>query len=155
MVKSKYDAMLRCADQYYYVSMILQKKENECEKKEDYSFTMNTVVPRAVIAAIACEIYLKALIYCQGTAPQPKRGHNLFDLYKKLNQEDKEWCEKEFNKWIGNSDLITELREHSEIFTDFRYMYEIGWIHNDLNHVRVGTLTKFMKLLREVCQKYK
>ena len=157
MEKSKYIAMLETADQYYNVSVMLQNEQAKWEGKDDYSFTVHTVVPRAVIATIACEIYLKALIYLQGNNNEPEHGHDLLALYNKLDKADRDWCEKEFNKSIGdkNSNLITELSEHNRVFVDIRYMYEIGWIHNRLNHVRVGSLTRFMKLLRSICQKYK
>ena len=158
----KYKQMVKTGDQYCFTIVFLQKRMNESEAKDDYEFTVNTLFPRIVIAGIACEIYLKALIYLK-EGKFPDKTHHLEELFKKIEDSDKQWCEQEFNKWIKEkSDFYTELKNFDYDFVDWRYPYEFGWDDGSgttsnkpiKSRVRPGSTTKFMKLLRELCIKY-
>ena len=77
--------------------------------------------PVIVNGCLACEIYLKVLLYKQG---KTREGHNVKRLFKllKVSQRDN------IIKYIGgdNANFINDLKSISKGFVNARYCYEKG-----------------------------
>lgn len=90
------------------------------------------------LAGLACEIYLKSLIYYDARNRGKKLGtHDLCDLFRRISQESKETIRREIN------DIDELLPSLSVLFKDLRYDFE-------LNHIAGKYLTVFdlMKVLK-------
>lgn len=120
-LKSKVDIdindMIRCANEFYTIS---QNKK--------------TFIPNFAILAFACELYMKTILFYY-TKDFPK-GHDLKHLYieisKYFNKSEfikifAEQMRKLFDNYsIENSEqsLIETLRRNSNMFEDWRYLFE-------------------------------
>ncbi|WP_316718980.1 HEPN domain-containing protein [Terrisporobacter petrolearius] len=75
-------------------------------------------IPYMVNSAFACEIFLKAIL--EQKRIKYGKNHMLYELYKLLPKEIKEHLERVINE----KDFDKKLRDCSNVFVDFRYIYE-------------------------------
>ena len=92
------------------------------------------------LAGLACEIYLKSLIYYDARNSGKKLGtHDLWDLFRRISQNRKEAIRREINDIDG---LLPTL---SELFPRLRYDYEFNHIEGE--YLTVFDLMKVLKTL--------
>ena len=71
------------------------------------------------LAALACELYLKSLIYSDGNQKTAEKRHDLYSLYNKLSQNKKNRI-LELTK-ENESNFMKKLDENKNVFIRFRY----------------------------------
>ncbi len=110
--------------------------------------------PFLVNKAFACEVYLKFILleYNIGFKDlKGKNGHNLLKLYEKIPLDFKNSLLKYVSSrgTLTNESLIRKLENVSEVFTEWRYIYEkFDGISTDF-----GFLDTFCNFLDESCKK--
>lgn len=142
--------IINTANKYCYCVNILDKKANE--RIDEY---IQVVFPLITFSSLTCEVYLKALVY-KNTGSLPK-GHNLRKLYNNIAATEQQELKKKFNEWIGDrGSFDEEIDRLSEIFVQWRYLYEQGWVvPEDHRGVRLGSLVMIMNILHDICNEYK
>lgn len=155
MEQYRYRKMVETANCYYYGAKYLIAESNKYENDKRYDIVMKFTFPKITLASIACEIYLKALVYRKHDKLE-RNEHNLEKLFIQIDDDDKKWCEENFNRWIGDrSNFNTELTSIKKAYTQWRYIYEKGWTNNTSpGSIIPGSVSQFMELLKQISEKY-
>ena len=96
------------------------------------------ISPTISCLSFACELYLKSII------PERRKSHHLYELFKKLHQNDKD-CILEKYKTISNRDskqFIIYIDKLSRAFEDWRYIFE-----QNLSAISIGILINIANCL--------
>ena len=115
--------------------------------------TASHLTANMVNSALACEIFLKALLVSYGTnLSELQDEHRLKELWKRYRKKDKYMArkiEKSINRWFrtkNNTLFYKFLKESSSVFVNWRYIYEF-----DGAEINSHFLRGFRSILREVC----
>jgi hypothetical protein len=115
----------RTADEYQEIALLCH------EHKKAWGGSIN--------AALAIEIYLKSFLseevktligddIYQGSK-KTKTGHNLFELYNKIDSNLQSLLCEQYNLINSNSDLPDLLKQYKDVFLKSRYIHEINAIY--------------------------
>ena len=92
------------------------------EFKNDYSFETHMS-----LAGLACEIYLKSLLFLENDFEADKRKeHSLASLFNMISEVMQEKIVSTFNKCRGSLCFEEEIRRHAKVFAYVRYPYELN-----------------------------
>ena len=109
--------------------------------------------PEIVNAAFACEVFMKALLRFYDIPY--KREHKIKNLFEILPSEMKDSLKSELKKCGGEAWLDLWGRENieniSNVFTEWRYLFEQDWSKNSSMHVDITFLLDLQSVLREMC----
>lgn len=154
MKKGKYTNIVDTANNYYYAVRVLCEKIKGSEATDSLSEYMQLIFPIINIGALACELFLKALIYKDENYFET--GHDLTELFKLVSEGDKAWCQEKFAEKIsGNTDFGTEVDSIKVAYTSWRYLYERGSSEKDKKPIRPDSIICLMEILHDLCKKYK
>lgn len=153
MENKKFISIVDLANRYCYCVNILNGRGgSELQNIEE---RMRVVFPVITFGCLTCEMYLKALAY--KNSGELCGGHDLSILFDKLSVDEQNRCKTEFNQWLGDSgDFDKEIEKIKLAFIEWRYLYERGWTQNDYHSgIKSGSITRFMKILHDICNEYK
>lgn len=153
MENEKFIDIVDVANKYCYCVNILDQRGGlDLQNIEE---RMRVVFPLITFGCLTCEMYLKALVYKNNG--ELCEGHDLSILFDKLSDEEQNRCKTEFNQWLGkDGDFDKELERIKSAFIAWRYLYERGWTQDDDNSgIEPESITKFMKILHDICNEYK
>lgn len=154
MDKEKYTNIVDTANNYYYAVRVLCEKIEGSEATDSLSEYMQLIFPIINIGALACELFLKALIYKDENYLET--GHDLAELFKLVSEGDKVWCQEKFAEKIsGNTDFDTEIDSIKVAYTSWRYLYERGSSEKDKKPIKPDSIICLMEILHDLCKKYK
>lgn len=115
--------------------------------------TASHLTANMVNSALACEIFLKALLVSYGTnLSELQDEHRLKELWKRYQEKDENMAkriEMNINEWFRTKDngLFDKLlTQSSKVFVKWRYVYEF-----DGAEINSHFLRGFRSVLREVC----
>lgn len=147
-----YKSMVNLANNYYYALKILRDKMRPSEGKDNLENYIQLVFPVTNLASLTCEIYLKALAYQFQKAQEPESGHDLVDLFSKIDPKYYQWCEIEFNKENNNRcKFVDEITKYRRYYPDWRYLYERGWTEPEFSYgVKPSSLFYICELLNKL-----
>ncbi len=101
------------------------KKLQHDRKNKGAQLDSFLVVPVLTNGAFACELYIKSLL------PPNTRGHELYDLYNRLDDKLKDNIQKMHLEYMRNyepnyslEDFYDDLQIHSNVFVTWRYFHE-------------------------------
>lgn len=100
------------------------------------------------IAGLACEIYLKAILYrCNGIKASSRKKHDLKELFILLDGCRHDLAERIISDVCknDNTDFYEELDRSKDIFNEFRYSYELNGYT-----IHVLFVITFMNSLKEI-----
>ena len=109
---------IREADQFLRVA-IYCREEN---KKSPFAL----IYPLFVNAALACELYLKAIMIKESPDATFESGHDISDLFGKVNSNAQSCIQNNYKKkgiYISLNDLLLR---YGNSFVDWRYSFENG-----------------------------
>lgn len=123
--KGQYDPlqMLQTGDLF----LLASERCLEQRKIDEHSFEM-LLVPAIVNRALACEIFLKALLIHQGIMPSGRGNdlHNLLELWKQLPDDIKtKILQASHYNANGQSAFEKNLEPIALAFFEWRYIYEL------------------------------
>lgn len=154
MDKEKYTNIVDTANNYYCAVRVLWEKMEGNESTDSLSECMQLIFPTINIGALACELYLKALVYKNKNCL--KIEHNLGELFKLISDDDKRWCKEKFNEKIsGNTNFDVEFENVKMAYTKWRYLYERGNSEKDKEPIRPDSIICLMEILHDLCKRYK
>lgn len=104
-----------------------------CEMKPNsVKFLLYYIAPCTVELALACELYLKAIIATENNGII-RKGHSINKLYKQLSKKRKDCIIARYSSYIDDhpeikslTDIKQCLRIHNDAFIKWRYYYEKG-----------------------------
>ena len=76
------------------------------------------LIPYIVNASLACELYLKSII--EGGKKEPPKTHKLYELFSLISKE----IQDEIKKGVENESFDDNLKQASDYFIKWRYVYE-------------------------------
>lgn len=131
------------ANSFYICAKLCEDKlENGVSRFDMYS------TPQIVNLALACEIYLKTLLFCIDDKT-PVKAHRLDDLVKMLPADIKDSLMQSVSERFPTMNNVwgfSYLELVSKAFTDWRYSYE-----QDRLSCEVGYLMALADALKEEC----
>jgi len=104
------------------------------------------LIPGLICRAFSIELNFKAIITQEN---HTERGHELSDLFDKINESTR--TEIINKSGYSKSIFYKNLKEASDTFIKWRYMYEQGSIHCDLGFLKVLSDVA-QDISRKVCQ---
>jgi len=110
--------------------------ENWLDSDDFYWF-----VPSIVNMAFACELYLKSLVLDGSSA---MKEHDWVKFYNLLTPSQ----QMKIHHFMGNDDLLENIREGGRVFVDWRYIFE----HDRPKSVDIIFLENFAIVLHELAQ---
>lgn len=115
--------------------------------------TFIRIYPYIVDKSFACEVYLKLLLLLEKDFNCKKIGHNIFKLYSKTSDALKNDFIEAFKYKYGakaNEEFLqNEIKNISNVFVDWRYIYEKTGIEKSVN---IGFLNAFCNCLDRYAQ---
>jgi len=128
--------------------------EVACNIDNNWNLFKEMVSPYVTNLSLACELYLKYLLYPYVTYKKEIEIHKLDDLYKKLEEYSKQTCNRineiycsQYTNGKTHIQLSELLKEDGDNFKNFRYLYE----HNKKKIIHFTDLERFAKAIRKVC----
>ncbi len=115
--------------------------DNLFSKDDDYHW----FVPSIVNMAFACELYIKSIL---SDGDSETKGHDLYDLFDKLNEEDKTIIIKD-TKRKGTDDFYASLNDSRNLFENWRYHFE----KNKSCSINIIFLENFTLVLHDFAEK--
>lgn len=118
--KGRYETCVQQASQFLDVAWY-------CKEREQGGLLP---FPLFVNAALACELYLKAIMMLESGDSSFDGGHNLNDLYLKISSIARCQIESHYNNknlYISLDDLLTK---YGNNFVEWRYAFENGSVGN-------------------------
>lgn len=88
-------------------------------------FLAGKMYPFAVNASFSCELFIKAIMIKKSPTQEFSRGHDLKELFHKLDDEDRTAIRTAYNKKCDKP-LDELLYESGKAFEDWRYALEKG-----------------------------
>lgn len=113
-----------------------------CHREKHTSAHAQELSPISMLLSFTCELFLKFLIIVKTYERNKCYGHNLNELYSKLDKTYKDKI-KENTK---DQDFNLRLIQHSEAFECIRYLHE-----KDITQVNWVFLLNFARVLKTVC----
>lgn len=106
------------------------------------------IYPHIVTKAFACEVYLKLVLALQKEINLRKYGHNIFSLYKGTTEEFKlefiETLTSNYGEKFNKEFIETELKNISNVFEEWRYIYEKTGVEKNVNIGFLNVLCKYL-----------
>jgi HEPN domain-containing protein len=127
--------------------------------KDGFEFSWKFSSPYVVNLGLACELYMKALILYHNK--ERTTGHDLNELYKRLDKHDQSLIDEEYNSspfmkqyretTQGDSPCLYDfIEQHQKPFVDYRYPYE----KNENSCLYYSLLNAVADALSKVCAGY-
>lgn len=108
MISKETGAAFQVACEFEIIAINLDQERN------------NYLIPTVVNGALACELFLKALIMVQHNIAAPQRGHKLNDLFALLDDSTQQKIQSKSNIVLWD----TFIADASNAFVDWRYSHE-------------------------------
>lgn len=128
----RFQEMIKVADEYYRTSQLCISDDNEYW------------IPCITSLALACEIYMKAIILLNGEIKLEK-SHSLVKLFNSLPDQYKKTVKELLN--INEEAFNNNLHNVDKSFVKWRYVYERGELS-----LKIGFLGPLCRILGEVCK---
>lgn len=146
------------------------KKLHHNRKNKVAQRDSSLVIPVLTNGAFACELYIKSLL------PPNTRGHELYELYNRLDDELKDNIQKIHLDYMQNyepnynlEDFYNDIQIHSNVFVTWRYfhdcdtasakppfiyiflkaLYTVGFIEKTKNILKIMSVFSMCFLLRQ------
>ena len=131
---------------YYEANSFLQAANMlYSEENKLYGWFNPVLYPTIVNISFSCELFLKCLLVKN---ERPTKGHNLKELFDKLDNEQR----KQIKKLTKENDFDIVLKNHSTYFEKFRYVYEEDKEITNVNLLFLFSFANSLKVLsRRLC----
>lgn len=126
---------------YYEANSFLQATKMLCsDENKLYGWFNPVLYPTIVNISFSCELFVKCLLVKNKT---PIKGHNLKELFDKLDSAQKQ----QIKKLTKEIDFDILLENHSDYFVKFRYVYGEN---NKMSNVNLSFMFAFANSLKDV-----
>ena len=131
----EYEKIYYEANSFLQAANMLYSEENKL-----YGWFNPILYPTIVNVSFSCELFLKCLLV---ENKLPAKGHNLKELFDRLDNEQKQQIEKR----TKTTDFDTILEIHSDYFVNFRYFHEKS---EEISIVNLSFMFSFANSLKSV-----
>ena len=125
--------------------------DKELKPSEEDSLLLHQIIPSIVLKCFSIELGLKAII--ESESKTPPKIHNMKTLFEELSTDVKLEIKEKVNQSLSiteESKFYTLLKDHKNIFVDWRYTYELT-----NNHINVQFIEAFFNIIKQKLQTLK
>ena len=116
--------------------------------EDPFNLVSGACYPYAVNMALACELYMKALMIVHTSSSTFTRGHDLESLFNQLGEDLQRKIESEFQRRIASLHGFKYfLKSQKNVFKDWRYAFEQNGVDRVLDYTGFST---FGSILNEI-----